>query len=72
MIRLLVRFLLLAAAAAFFAWIADRPGTIVIRWMDREIHTSLLAGLVGILLLMFALWLLLAIVRHESSVYDSA
>jgi HemY protein len=63
-IRLLVRFLLLAAAAAFFAWIADRPGTIVIRWMDREIQTSLLAGLVGILLLMFALWLLLAIVRR--------
>jgi HemY protein len=63
-IRLIVRFLLLAAAAAFFAWIADRPGTVVIRWMDREIQTSLLAGLVGILLLMFALWLLLAIVRR--------
>ena len=31
MIRLIFRFLTLAAVAAFFAWIADRPGTVVIR-----------------------------------------
>ena len=37
MIRLIVRFLLLAAVAAGFAWIADRPGTIVIRWLNRVV-----------------------------------
>ena len=48
MIRLILRFLLLAAAAAGFAWLADRPGTIVIRWLNREIETSVLAGLAGL------------------------
>jgi len=27
-----------------FAWIADRPGTIVIRWLNHEIETSVVAG----------------------------
>src|SRR5437868_6988763 len=64
MTRLLVRFLLLAAAAAGFAWIADRPGTIVIRWLNREIETSVLAGLAGIFLAVLALWFLLGLLRR--------
>lgn len=64
MIRLLLRFLLLAAAAAGFAWIADRPGTIVIRWLNREIETSVLAGLAGIFLAVLALWFLLGLLRR--------
>ena len=36
MIKLLWRFLLLVALAAGFAWLADRPGTLTIRWpMNR-------------------------------------
>src|SRR5437870_3598706 len=34
MIRIIFRFLLLAAAAAFFAWLADRPGTVVRRGFE--------------------------------------
>jgi HemY protein len=64
MIRLLVRFLLLAAAAAGFAWIADRPGTVVIRWLNREIETSVLAGLAGLILSVLAFWFLLSILRR--------
>jgi HemY protein len=64
MIRLIVRFLLLAVAAAFFAWIADRPGTVVIRWMDREIETSVLAAITGLVLMIVALWVLLGLLRR--------
>ncbi|MGE0007745.1 MAG: heme biosynthesis protein HemY [Parvibaculaceae bacterium] len=64
MIRLLARFLLLAAAAAGFAWIADRPGTIVIRWLDREIETSVLAGLAGLVFAVLGLWFLFSLLRR--------
>jgi HemY protein len=64
MIRLLVRFLLLAALAAGFAWIADRPGTIVIRWLNREIETSVLAGLAGLIFTVLALWFLFSLLRR--------
>lgn len=64
MIRLLVRFLLLALAAAGFAWIADRPGTIVIRWLNREIETSVLAGLAGLIFAVLALWFLFSLLRR--------
>jgi HemY protein len=64
MIRLIFRFLLLAAAAAFFAWIADRPGTVVIRWMNREIETSVLAALAGAILVVLALWIVLGLLRR--------
>jgi HemY protein len=64
MIRLFVRFLLLGALAAGFAWIADRPGTVVIRWLNREIETSVLAGLAALILSVFALWFLLSVLRR--------
>lgn len=64
MIRLLIRFVLLAAAAAGFAWIADRPGTVVIRWLNREIETSVLAGLAGLIFAVLALWFLLGLLRR--------
>lgn len=64
MTRLLVRFLLLAAAAAGFAWIADRPGTIVIRWLNREIETSVVAGLAGLIFAVLALWFLFSALRR--------
>ncbi|CAN5239902.1 heme biosynthesis protein HemY [soil metagenome] len=64
MTRLIVRLLLLCAAAAFFAWIADRPGTIVVRWFNREIETSVLAGLAGVILLVAAFLFVIAVLRR--------
>ena len=56
MIRLFWRFALLVAAAALFAWLADRPGTVTIRWLGREIETSFIAGVVMAFLLVLAVW----------------
>ena len=41
MIKLIWRFALLTAVAAGFAWLADRPGVIMLRWLGREIEMPL-------------------------------
>lgn len=46
MIKLLWRFSLLILAAVTFAWLADRPGNITIQWLGREVHLSVLVGVV--------------------------
>jgi HemY protein len=45
MIRILVFFAVLAAIAFGLAWLADRPGDIVLTWQGYRIETSLLVGL---------------------------
>lgn len=54
MIKLIWRFALLVIAAIFFTWLADRPGTVTIEWLGREIQTSFIVA-VGIALLAAAL-----------------
>jgi HemY protein len=44
MIRLMWRFGLLILAAIVFAWLADRPGTVTIRWLGREIEAPVIAA----------------------------
>jgi HemY protein len=44
-IRILVFFAILAAIAFGLAWLADRPGDIVLTWQGYRIETSLLVGL---------------------------
>jgi len=59
MISLLVRFVLLIAVAAMFAWLADQPGDLKLRWLGYEIETSLMAAfiiLTGITLVLWILW----------------
>lgn len=56
MIKLLWRFFLLVLLAAGFAWIADRPGTLTIRWLGREIEMSFVAGVVLAVLAVIAIW----------------
>lgn len=58
MIRLLWRFLIIAGFAAGFAWLADRPGTLTIRWLGREISMSFIAGVVITVVCVFVLWFL--------------
>jgi HemY protein len=55
MVRLLWRFLLLLVAALFFAWLADRPGSVTINWLGREINMSVLVAVAIALTLIFAL-----------------
>jgi HemY protein len=58
MIKLLWRFGLLALLAAGFAWLADRPGTLTIRWLGREISMSFIAGVAFAVVTVFVLWFL--------------
>ena len=58
MIKLIWRFALLAALAAGFAWLADRPGTMTVRWLGREIEMSFVVGVALLLLAVVVLWFL--------------
>lgn len=44
MIRILIFLLAVAVAATAFAWLADRPGEVVLLWQGYRIETSLLAA----------------------------
>jgi HemY protein len=58
MVKLLWRFALLILAAIAFAWLADRPGSITIQWLNREIHLSVLVGVVVLAVGLAALYFL--------------
>ncbi len=64
MIKLLWRFFLLVVLAAGFAWIADRPGTLTIRWLGREIQMSFIAGVVIAVLAVVLLWFVWSLFRR--------
>lgn len=57
MIRLVVKFGLIAAAAALFAWLADRPGQLRVDWLGYQVDVSVLGGLLLVLALVVVLWL---------------
>ncbi len=58
MISLLIRFLLIVALAILFAWLADRPGDLTLRWLGYEIQTSLMAAAVTVTLVGLLAWLI--------------
>ena len=58
MIRLIWRFAILVLLAAGFAWLADRPGSVTLRWMGREIETSFVVAVAIVLLALILLWFL--------------
>jgi len=64
MIKLLWRFGLLVALAAGFAWIADRPGTLTVRWLGREVEMSFIAGVVVAVLAVVAIWFVWSLFRR--------
>ena len=64
MIRLLWRFALLAALAAGFAWLADRPGTVTIRWLGREAQMSFVIAVALACLAVVALWFIWSLFRR--------
>jgi HemY protein len=62
-IRILAFFAVLAAIAFGLAWLADRPGDIVLTWQGYRIETSLLVGLGVIFLSAIALAIVWTILR---------
>jgi HemY protein len=64
MIKLLWYFLLLVLMAMGFAWLADRPGSIDITWLGREIHLSVAVAIVGGLIALVALSFLWSLLRR--------
>jgi len=64
MIRLVWRFALLVLAAAAFAWLADRPGSVTIRWLGREVETSFLVAVALFALIFIAAWFLWGLIHR--------
>src|SRR5947209_8291712 len=63
MIRILIFFAVLAGIAFGLAWLADRPGDMVLTWQGYRIETSLLVGLGVVLLSALAIAILWTILR---------
>ena len=64
MIKLIWRFLLLAILAAGFAWLADRPGTLTVRWLGREIEMTFVAGVAVAFIAVLAIWFFWSMFRR--------
>ncbi len=57
MISLIIRFVLLIIVATAFAWLADQPGALKLRWLGYEIETSLMAAAISMFALGLILWI---------------
>jgi HemY protein len=57
MISLLVRFVLLILVAILFAWLADQPGDLKLRWLGYELETSLMAAVIMLAGLTLVIWI---------------
>ena len=64
MIKLLWRFGLLILAALFFTWLADRPGTVTIQWMGREIQMAFVIAVALAFLTLALLWFVWSFFRR--------
>jgi HemY protein len=64
MIKLIWRLLLLAALAAGFTWLADRPGTLTVRWLGREIEMTFVAGVALAFAAVLAIWFFWSMFRR--------
>ena len=62
MISLLVRFVLLIIVATIFAWLADQPGDLKLRWLGYEIEMSLMAAIIILAAIVLVLWIAWSIV----------
>jgi len=63
MIRVITFLLAVAIVAAGFAWIADRPGDVVVTWLGYRLETSVLVGGLALVVLVIALTIAWAFVR---------
>src|SRR5947207_2732691 len=63
MLRVLVYIALVFLLAAGFAWLADRPGAIILTWQNQEIRTTLMVAAIALVLVIAALAFLGSVVR---------
>lgn len=63
MIRVVFNLVLIGIVAAGFAWLADKPGGLVLRFEDLQVETSLVAAVVALVLLVVAVDLVWRLVR---------
>lgn len=63
MIRVVFFLIVLAAVALGFAWMADRPGDVVITWLGYHIETSVTVAALGLAVLVLLLMLLWSVIR---------
>jgi len=63
MIRVLVYLAIVFAVAIGAAWLADRPGEVVLHWQGYEIRTSLLLAAAGVLAVMAVIGIVWALLR---------
>jgi HemY protein len=64
MLKLLWRFSLLVLLALAFAWLADRPGSVSIKWLGRDIQMSVVVAVAIVLVALVALLFLWNMVRR--------
>ena len=63
MIRLLAFLILLAVAAAGFAWVAERPGEVSVIWLGQQYETSVAVALLGVLVAAIAFTIFWGLLR---------
>jgi HemY protein len=64
MLKLLWRFFLLVLLALGFAWLADRPGVVNIKWLGRDIQMSVVVAVTVLLVTLAALLFLYGVIRR--------
>jgi HemY protein len=64
MVRMIIWFVVLAVLAAVVAWLADRPGEIVVNWLGYRIETSLAVALLALVAVLAVLWLVWSLLRR--------
>ncbi len=63
MIRVVFFLIVLAAVALGFAWVADRPGDVVVTWLGYHIETSVTVAALALVVLVLALMFVIGLVR---------
>jgi HemY protein len=64
MVRIILWFVILAGIAAGVAWLADRPGDLVVNWLGYRIETSLAVALMALVVVLAVLGLILSLLRR--------
>ena len=71
MIRVVFYLLIVGALALGTAWLADRPGEVIITWQHWRIETSLMvmgAAILAVVVMLILLWALLRAILHSPAV----